>query len=124
MTATRLFAAALATLALAAAQRSVVTLNYGVRTAPDTAPAPQCNTSIYVQSLANQRCMGLSSASASDAATCQLAACLAGAQCWQWLASQGCWVGSPDSCSAVSTDDGPGRAVTGRPAAWIASTSL
>ena len=84
----RALAAVLVAAPLASAQRTVVSLNFGVRTAPDTAAPPACNTSIYVVSLNNQRCMGLSSAQAVDAPTCQLAACAAGAQSWQWLASQ------------------------------------
>ena len=52
--------AALAT-AVATAQRATVSLNFGVRTAPDASAPPTCDVSIYNTSLNNQRCMGLSS---------------------------------------------------------------
>lgn len=84
--------------ASAAAQRVTVSLNFGVRTSPDTAAPPTCDTSVYNISLANQRCMGLSSLQATDPPSCAAAACTAGAQAWQWLAGQGCWAGVPDSC--------------------------
>ena len=98
-----LLALAVAATRLASAQqRATVSLNFGVRTAPDTSAPPTCDVSVYNISLNNQRCMGLSSLPASDPASCAAAACAAGVQCWQWLAGQGCWAGVPDSCSPVS----------------------
>lgn len=86
----------------AASNRTTVSLNFGWRSAADMSPPTPCNTSIYTRSLANQRCMGLSSLTATDPASCAIAACNAAQQAWQWLAGQGCWAGVPNSCSNVS----------------------
>ena len=87
----------------ASAQRVTVSLNFGVRTAPDASAPPTCDASIYNTSLNNQRCMGLSSLSAAtDAPTCAAAACETGAQAWQFLLGQGCWAGAPNSCGPSS----------------------
>ena len=55
----------------------------------------------YPVDLSGQRCSGLTSApSAKDSASCADAACSSGLQAWNWLPSDGCWVGPLASCSA------------------------
>ena len=66
------------------ADRSTVSLNFGWRAALAAAEPPTCTVN-YTVSLNNQRCMGLSSLSATDPTSCAAAACSAFMQGWQWL---------------------------------------
>jgi hypothetical protein len=113
----RLVAGALLAAAHAAAQRTVVSLDLGWRAALDTGAPGMCGVA-YNLSLAGQRCMGLSSLSATDATSCQAAACAAYMQAWQWLASQGCWAGLANNCgpSGDAWVGGASPAIPGPPA--------
>jgi hypothetical protein len=77
--------------------RSTVSLNFGWRAAPAASTPPICTVN-YTISLNNQRCMGLSSLSATDPTSCAAAACTAFMQGWQWLEGQGCWAGLTNNC--------------------------
>lgn len=102
--------------AVVASQRETVPLGFGVRFSP-SASSSFCNASFFPTPLNNVQCQNLQHASATSASTCQAAACSALVQGWQWLTSQGCWIGNTSNCTASSdpwvgaggrSTDGPG----------------
>ena len=107
-----LFVALLA--AAAQAQRTTVDLAFGWRTINAKALPPPSGCTFNI-SLNNQRCMGLNGAGdAKSAAACAAAACATYSQAWQWLDSQGCWIGTSDQCGP-SSDPWVGATSPGSP---------
>ena len=95
-------------LAVSSATRASVDVSFGWRFQLGKSTPTSCASSDFPTSLDGQRVLGLSAASATDAASCMQAACAQGAELFQWCTGAGakcgaasCWIGDwPGSSEA------------------------